>query len=230
MLPTFVIGLREGLEASLIVGIVAAFLGLQGRRDALRQVWIGVTITSGHLHRDRDRSAGHLPQPAAASTGRAGDHHGRDRGGDGDLHGVVDAPPCPGPQRRLGEGGWICAGGRLESKALVLMAFLAVLREGLRRWCSCWLPSMPAVTPPWWMERAARHSAGGGHGLRNLQGRDSPQSRGSSGLPGSFWWLSRGVGHDWGAHGQRSRLVELRSAQALDLFGWCGPAPRWSRS
>jgi high-affinity iron transporter len=30
------------MEASLIVGIVAAFLGQQGRRDALRQVWIGV--------------------------------------------------------------------------------------------------------------------------------------------------------------------------------------------
>ena len=42
MLPTFVIGLREGLEAALIVGIVAGFLGRQGRRDALRQVWLGV--------------------------------------------------------------------------------------------------------------------------------------------------------------------------------------------
>src|SRR6202050_4507401 len=41
VLPTFVIGLREGLEAALIVGIIAAFLGQQGRRDALRQVWIG---------------------------------------------------------------------------------------------------------------------------------------------------------------------------------------------
>ncbi len=44
MLPTFVIGLREGLEAALIVGIVAAFLGQQGRPDALRQVWIGTAI------------------------------------------------------------------------------------------------------------------------------------------------------------------------------------------
>ena len=42
MLPTFVIGLREGLEAALIVGIIAAFLAGQGRRDAIRQVWIGV--------------------------------------------------------------------------------------------------------------------------------------------------------------------------------------------
>src|SRR4051812_38937625 len=42
MLPTFVIGLREGVEASLIVGIIAAFLRQEGRRDALRWVWLGV--------------------------------------------------------------------------------------------------------------------------------------------------------------------------------------------
>src|ERR1700753_3518867 len=41
VLPTFVIGLREGLEAALIVGIIAAFLAQHGRRAALRQVWIG---------------------------------------------------------------------------------------------------------------------------------------------------------------------------------------------
>ena len=44
MLPTFVIGLREGVEAALIVGIIAAFLSQEGRRDALRQVWIGVSV------------------------------------------------------------------------------------------------------------------------------------------------------------------------------------------
>ena len=42
MLPTFVIGLREGLEAALIVGIIAAFLRKQGRRDLLRWVFAGV--------------------------------------------------------------------------------------------------------------------------------------------------------------------------------------------
>ena len=36
MLATFVIGLREGLEAALIVGIVAAFLRQRGRLDLLR--------------------------------------------------------------------------------------------------------------------------------------------------------------------------------------------------
>lgn len=44
MLATFIIGLREGLEASLIVGIIASFLVSSGRRDALRSVWIGVGI------------------------------------------------------------------------------------------------------------------------------------------------------------------------------------------
>ena len=42
MLSTFVIGLREGLEAALIVGIVAAFLRTNGRLDLLRWVWAGV--------------------------------------------------------------------------------------------------------------------------------------------------------------------------------------------
>jgi high-affinity iron transporter len=40
--PTFVIGLREGVEASLIVGIVAAFLHKRERHDALRWMWVGV--------------------------------------------------------------------------------------------------------------------------------------------------------------------------------------------
>jgi high-affinity iron transporter len=44
VLPTFVIGLREGLEAALIVGIVAAFLKQEHRRDALRWMWLGVLL------------------------------------------------------------------------------------------------------------------------------------------------------------------------------------------
>src|SRR5262245_8040027 len=47
MLPTFVIGLREGLEASLIVGIVAAFLRRNGRSRALGMMWRGGAIAVG---------------------------------------------------------------------------------------------------------------------------------------------------------------------------------------
>jgi high-affinity iron transporter len=47
MLPTFVIGLREGLEASLIVGIIAAFLIQRGERRALRPMWVGVGLAIG---------------------------------------------------------------------------------------------------------------------------------------------------------------------------------------
>ena len=42
MLPSFVIGLREGLEAALIVGIIAAFLTTRGR--GLRPMWLGVAL------------------------------------------------------------------------------------------------------------------------------------------------------------------------------------------
>jgi high-affinity iron transporter len=42
VLPTFVIGLREGLEASLIIGIIAAFLIQRGERGAMRWMWLGV--------------------------------------------------------------------------------------------------------------------------------------------------------------------------------------------
>lgn len=44
MLATFVIGLREGLEAALIVGIIAAFLKQDGKTRALRQMWLGVGL------------------------------------------------------------------------------------------------------------------------------------------------------------------------------------------
>lgn len=44
MLATFAVGLREGLEAALIVGIVAGFLRQRGERSALRPMWIGVVL------------------------------------------------------------------------------------------------------------------------------------------------------------------------------------------
>jgi high-affinity iron transporter len=129
VLPTLIIGLREGLEASLIVGIVAAFLRKQGRQDALRQMWTGVAaavvicvaVGVGIKLADDD-----LPQKqqegletiiGLVAVGMVTymvvwmKRHSRD------LKGDLES----------------AAGSALENgsaRALVLMAFLAVLREG----------------------------------------------------------------------------------------------------
>lgn len=129
MIPTLVIGLREGVEASLIVGIIAAFLKRNGRRDALRQMWIGVLaavalclligVALVTLSRE-------LPQQAQEG-----------------LETVIGAfavvmvtfmilwmsRHARGMKKEL-EGAAAQALDRGSARALVVMAFLAVLREG----------------------------------------------------------------------------------------------------
>jgi high-affinity iron transporter len=129
MLPTFVIGLREGLEAALIVGIIASFLGQQGRRDALRKVWLGVAVAvaicaavgvglqiySSDLPQKQQEQLetviGAIAVVMVSYMVLWMKRHSRDLRKD--LEGAAG--------RALTEG---------SASALVLMAFLAVLREG----------------------------------------------------------------------------------------------------
>lgn len=129
MLPTFVIGLREGLEAALIVGIIAAFLARQDRRDALRQVWIGVlsavalcvgiAVALQVLERvlpQREQEmletvVGALAVVMVTAMIVWMRHHARAM--KGELEGAAAAALAQG-----------------SARALVAMAFLAVLREG----------------------------------------------------------------------------------------------------
>ena len=129
MLPTLVIGLREGLEASLIVGIIASFLARNGRRDALRATWLGVaaaTVACLAIGIILVRVSADLPERAQEAMetiiGAAAvvmvtfmivwmSRHARSMRGE--LEGAAAAALARG-----------------SATALVAMAFLAVLREG----------------------------------------------------------------------------------------------------
>ncbi|MBS1879648.1 MAG: FTR1 family protein [Actinobacteria bacterium] len=129
MIPTFVITLREGVEASLIVGIIAAFLVKEGRRDALRQMWVGVGIAillCAAVGVGLDLVGEELPQ--------------RQQEGLETIIGLVAVAMITymiiwmtrhsrGIKAEL-EGEAASALARGSAMALVAMAFLAVLREG----------------------------------------------------------------------------------------------------
>ena len=147
VIATYVIGLREGLEAALIVGIVAAFLRQQGQRAALRYVWAGVAIAVVLCIARRGRAPDPRPGAAAATAGAARDRRRPVRRADRDVHDRVDAPP-----RRAG-----CAASSSACGRAALATGLGV-RAG-RRWrsspccarawrppCSCWRRSRPPTT------------------------------------------------------------------------------------
>ena len=130
MTATFFITLREGLEAALIVGIITAYLVKVGRRDLLRPVALGVLLAVAlcvGLGIGVVATVGRLPLPVQATIE-----------GLGAAIAVVVVTWMLFWMRRQGrslkgelEGNLAAVIASGTALALVGMAFLAVIREGL---------------------------------------------------------------------------------------------------
>ncbi len=132
MLVAFLIMLREGIEASLIVGIIASYLAQTGRRQYLGAVWVGVLVAAAicllvglGLH----AASAEFPQKqqemfetvvalvaVGILTSMVFWMKAAARSIKAELHDQIDAS---------------IRTGRNAAAALVLMAFFAVGREGL---------------------------------------------------------------------------------------------------
>ena len=136
MLQTFLTGLREGLEASLVIGILVAYLVKIGRSDRLSAIWAGVavacalsltvgallTFTSNSLTFEAQETFGGVMSVFAVALVtsmvfwmKRNSHRMK-----GELHGKLDAA--------MQLGWW----------SLALMAFITVGREGLETALFLW--------------------------------------------------------------------------------------------
>lgn len=131
MLVPFLIMLREGIEAALIVGIVASYLIRSGRSEWLPALWIGVMLACGvslAVGAGLDILTGELPQRAqelfeacigliavVLLTSMVFWMRKAARSIKGELHAGIDS----------------ALAGEHQGLALVGLAFLAVVREGL---------------------------------------------------------------------------------------------------
>ena len=182
----------------------------EGRRDALR-CDVGRRRGRG---RDLPRRGDRAPdRERAAPAGRAGgprDGRGADRGRDGHVHDLLDAPACP--QSRGRRCGRRAAAALAEGSvwALVAMAFFAVLREGLET--SVFLLAAfqaSGDSNAAWIGALLGDPALGRARLGHLPRRRAPEH--GALLPrhrGRARARRRGPRHVGGAHRARGRLVQ----------------------
>ncbi len=144
MLGNFLIGLREGLEASLVVVILIAYLVRSGRRELLPRIWLGVgaavaiSLAFGALltfgprgltFQAREALGGTLSILAVGFVTWMVFWMARNaRGLSGELHGKVDQA---------------ATAGRLS---LAVVALLAVGREGLETALFLWAATQAATS------------------------------------------------------------------------------------
>ncbi len=148
VLSNFLIGLREGLEAALVVSILVAYLVKSDRRHLLPRIWLGVGLAVA-LSRAvplgaRAASPGSLTFEAQELIGGT---LSIDRRRLRHLDDLLDGPAPPGHRRRAARPDR--RRGRAARWSLVVVALLAVGREGLETARSCGRRPRPppAATP-----------------------------------------------------------------------------------
>ena len=90
MLIAFLIMLREGIEAALIVGIVASFLKQSGHSELMPKVWLGVFLAAAMCLGYRLRHSFRYGRDSAKRTGIGGRRHRPGGRSNADVHDFVD--------------------------------------------------------------------------------------------------------------------------------------------
>jgi high-affinity iron transporter len=152
MLANLLIGLREGLEAALVVAILMAYLVKSGRQEQGRWLWLGVgaavalslgfgaalTYTSRTLTFTAQEAFGGFASLLAVAlvTWMVFWMRRASRGLRGELHGQVDRALGAGSGARTAIGG----------RAVAVVGFVAVGREGLETALFLWSATQAAGT------------------------------------------------------------------------------------